>query len=651
MEKFICGKSEDGCGDGIFISENFIAVIDGVTPKGNKKWNGKKGDEYAKDILIQKLETLPKDISAIDMMNALNSELKHANEGLDRAEWLRATIIIYSKYHKEIWSLGDCKCMINGKSHQSSKKVDELMNELRSFAIQSLLKSGMTEEEIKQNDIGREMILPFLKLQQYLENDSSEYGYSVLNGEQIREEQIDIYKVKDGDLVILASDGYPKLFPTLEESEAYLKEILKEDPLCYKKNKATKGIKEKSFDDRTYMRFEVGREFIDSKELTCMNKRDLKTRPKPNKKNRYKDSRIGLHCHCEENVQALKELLETALQENVRYLAITNHRSLKIYTEILAQLSPEDLKRYSSIKLIPGVEMSARFPFKNLDGEEYGIETHILGYGLDISKEKILDDFVREKYQSSDQEEELKRLVKIGKEIGLQFDEEDAYLDENDGNRAFAGRAFMQAVMKNMEANFNAENEADPKKLSFELRTNWGAFYNRCVKDIHSPFYFDVTSLNPTSEEVISLIHQMGGKAYLAHPSSYFAKNGTPEQVKRAYDDTVEFTRQFIEKHSAKGQTQDKIDGIEMYHPSYLNNMYLFGKMRTLLDWYRERTSGGTDVHIGNIKTSQKSISDDSKGGNLTIRKLKRFSFLQKAAQSIYELRNKVRSLKGMERD
>mgnify|MGYP002475075585 CR=1 FL=1 len=366
---------------------------------------------------------------------------------------------------------------------------------------------------------------------------------------------------------------------------------------------------------------------------------------------KYKDSKIGLHCHCEENIEALRRLLEIALQEGVRYISITNHKSLKIYTDILSQLSPEEIKRYSSIRLIPGIEMSARFLFKNLDGEEYGIETHILGYGLDISKEKILEDFVRRKYQSLNQEMELKRLVQIGKEIGLQFDEKDAYIDEKDGNREFAGRAFMQAVIKNMEENFNRENEADPRKLSFELRTNWGGFYNRCVKDIHSPFYFDVTKLNPSSEEVISLIHKMGGKAYLAHPSGYFAKNGDSEQVKRAYDNTIEFTKQFIERHSARGQTENKIDGVELYHPSYLNNMYLFGKMRILLDWYREKVSGGTDIHIGSIKTSMNSISNDSKGGNLTIRKLKRFKFLQKASQSIYELRHKAKSIKGKEKE
>lgn len=378
-------------------------------------------------------------------------------------------------------------------------------------------------------------------------------------------------------------------------------------------------------------------------------KKITKKTKKVNKK-RYKDSKIGLHCHCEENVQALIQLLEKALQENVKYIAITNHRSLEIYTQILEQLPSDMLKRYAGIKIIPGVEMSARFPFRDLDGREYGIETHILGYGLDIGKESLLDEFVKEKYKSLDQESELRRIIEIGHEMGLKFDDKDAYIDEDDGNRRFAGRAFMQAVLKNMEDNFNKEGEANLGKLPYELRTNWGAFYNRCVKDINSPFYFDVTTLNPSTDEVIELIHKMGGKAYLAHPSSYFAKNGTEEQIKKAYDNTIEFTRQFISRHSAKRQKGHKIDGVEMYHPSYLKNMYLLGKMRILLNWYKQRTSGGTDIHIGSIKTFQGLVSSDSKGNNLTIRELKKFNFLQRSAKNLYDIRSRARSIKEMER-
>jgi len=59
-----------------------------------------------------------------------------------------------------------------------------------------------------------------------------------------------------GESLILASDGYPKLFSTLHESENYLRFILKEDPLCYKLYKSTKGLKKGavSFDDRAFIK-------------------------------------------------------------------------------------------------------------------------------------------------------------------------------------------------------------------------------------------------------------------------------------------------------------------------------------------------------------------------------------------------------------
>ena len=57
--------------------------------------------------------------------------------------------------------------------------------------------------------------------------------------------------------VVLASDGYPFLKPTLAASEAALAEQIANDPQNIHSFIATKGIVEgnKSFDDRTYIRF------------------------------------------------------------------------------------------------------------------------------------------------------------------------------------------------------------------------------------------------------------------------------------------------------------------------------------------------------------------------------------------------------------
>ena len=58
---------------------------------------------------------------------------------------------------------------------------------------------------------------------------------------------------------MFASDGYPKLANTLEESEALLDMQRKNDPLNIGEFKATKAFVEgnNSFDDRSYIRFEV----------------------------------------------------------------------------------------------------------------------------------------------------------------------------------------------------------------------------------------------------------------------------------------------------------------------------------------------------------------------------------------------------------
>ena len=57
----------------------------------------------------------------------------------------------------------------------------------------------------------------------------------------------------------MASDGYPKLANTLEETETLLDYQRKTDPLNIGTFKATKAFVEgnNSFDDRSYIRFQV----------------------------------------------------------------------------------------------------------------------------------------------------------------------------------------------------------------------------------------------------------------------------------------------------------------------------------------------------------------------------------------------------------
>ena len=361
---------------------------------------------------------------------------------------------------------------------------------------------------------------------------------------------------------------------------------------------------------------------------------------------KFTSNNLGLHCHCAEAKERLLELLQKAKEEHVSYLVINNYKSLKVYSEILAQLTDEELKPYRGIKLVPSIEMPGAFRFTNLDNDTYSIEVHILGYGVDLNQEELLEQFCEQKYRSLNQEEELQRLIQIGHQLGLVFQDEDAYLDPNDDNRKFAGRAFTQALMKNMDANFCQENEVNPNKLPFELRTNWRAFQNRCVKDLKSPFYLDVAALNPSMEEVINLIHQMGGKAYLAHPSSYFAKTGDKENVEKAYRNTLKFFKDFLRMFSPKTNKETHIDGAEIYHPSYLGNIEVISEIRELVQQHRLASSGGTDIHVDKTLDEKETVSSDSLGGNVTKGKLRKFRYLRSKAVEIIALRDKTLAMK-----
>ncbi len=267
IEQFIKGKRSDPilCEDGLFVSDNFVCVIDGVTSKGKQKWNGVfSSGGYAKNIILKQLENMPKNADKQTFFYTLDSALAKAydekTERDDVTEYLRACIIVYSVSAQKIWSLGDCACIINGQKYETPKAIDTLLSELRAFVIESAQKDGMALDDIRQNDVGRHAIVPFLNSQLKFENDiTSDFGYGVLNGHGVNIDFVNEYSVKAGDTVVLASDGYPKLCDSLDMSEEKLCELLECDPMCIGKNRGTKGIDSNncSFDDRTYIKFEV----------------------------------------------------------------------------------------------------------------------------------------------------------------------------------------------------------------------------------------------------------------------------------------------------------------------------------------------------------------------------------------------------------
>lgn len=275
-ERFVRGKKGTQiCGDGIFANEAFMAVIDGASPKGNRLWDGMQGDVFISQFLQRCMEDLPPDCSAEEAVAWLNAQVAgvYRENQLDMQtipveEQLQAAIIIYSSYRHEIWSFGDCRLRINLVNYYHEKKIDRVLSDLRAFYMEINRLSGEkartlitgidTEEEMC--DIGRKAILPWLKAQMLLANTDYSFGYDTISGmDNIIPEHVRVYSVQTGDHIVMATDGYPELYDTLEESEQYLKTAIEKDPDCVSILRGTKGIRPgwESFDDRAYLSFVV----------------------------------------------------------------------------------------------------------------------------------------------------------------------------------------------------------------------------------------------------------------------------------------------------------------------------------------------------------------------------------------------------------
>lgn len=266
LEQYIQGKKGNPaeCEDGLVVRDTLIAAVDGATAKGTKTFDGMASGAFARAILCNTLSQPEiEKFSAQELFSLLSQRLdeetkKHYSE-LEFHERPRISAVIYNDLYKEVWSYGDCQCIINGELYNHEKSIDVLFSETRAFYIEHALLSGHTIEDLLQNDIARKMILENLPKQFDFENKNIPFGYSVINGFPINPDMIVRHKVKDGDEIVLASDGYPLLKGTLKESEEHLEYVLKNDPLCFRIYKTTKGMSKGnlSFDDRCYCRFTV----------------------------------------------------------------------------------------------------------------------------------------------------------------------------------------------------------------------------------------------------------------------------------------------------------------------------------------------------------------------------------------------------------
>ena len=257
-EQFIKGKkdSPDLCEDGYIITPAFVAVADGVTSKDGGLFGGKTGGRAAMEKALAAVREFPADIDANEAFERINSAIGTLYGDADDIT-ASACVIIYSAARSEVWSVGDCRCIIGGTLFEHEKEFDRIVSDMRSLVLCLCRLTGAGEKELLEKDMGREFILPVLRQEHLLGNSDAQFGFPVLDGRSFHGMGIEKHTVTRGELVVLASDGYPFLETTLLESEKELERVLKENPLCDLEYRSTKGVMpgSTSFDDRTYISF------------------------------------------------------------------------------------------------------------------------------------------------------------------------------------------------------------------------------------------------------------------------------------------------------------------------------------------------------------------------------------------------------------
>lgn len=291
IESSIIGKkSPEACEDGMVVTDDFIAVIDGSTSKTPKHLNpDMKNGRYAMMLISEYIqEELKADASVDGFCQGVTAYIYNkVYEKLGVEEWLKehpeerltASAILYSRTRNEVWMVGDCQAIIAGKLYENGKPYEEKIARKRV----ELIAQGLSPAE------ARKQIEPLL-IEAMLSGQNQ--TYTVIDGFPIYREGVKVVSVSDSSSVqdsvsssdscsvqdpvscsgsasasdtipsssseiVLASDGYPFLKPTLAASEAALAEQIANDPQNIHSFIATKGIVEgnKSFDDRTYIRF------------------------------------------------------------------------------------------------------------------------------------------------------------------------------------------------------------------------------------------------------------------------------------------------------------------------------------------------------------------------------------------------------------
>lgn len=254
VEQFSCGKSVSGyTEDRVVLSDHHFGILDGSR---GPAVSGPDVITALLDAAKAFIETMPSDITLpvlAEALTALAADHKKAAGLKDFRTTGGFVFCLFSHHHKEIWRIGDCKFRNAGKENAVFWQTEEICAKARALKINALLQDGHDADAIMARPDYDHLIDDLLLDEaRFLNRQDNAFSFGAINGQGVPDVYGERFPARSGRLVI-TSDGYPRVFDTLDECEQELSRLLVSDPLCIAENLQCKGLgpARHSFDDRS----------------------------------------------------------------------------------------------------------------------------------------------------------------------------------------------------------------------------------------------------------------------------------------------------------------------------------------------------------------------------------------------------------------
>lgn len=207
---------------------------------------------------------------------------------------------------------------------------------------------------------------------------------------------------------------------------------------------------------------------------------------------------IDIHTHTTYSDGTLTpvELLEAAHQKKLTIISITDHNTIGAYEELK---NPNIREKFEGM-IIPGIEITTTY---------HGETIEVLGYNFNLD---MMSELLKESVLTFEEKQiqEYNLIKKQYQKIGVIFDEENI---EFNPKKESCRVSFWKEIKSHPENNCLFLEEKSKEETS--------SFTRNEIYNPKSPLYVDESSLFPSLEKAIAMIHESGGLAFLAHTFAY----------------------------------------------------------------------------------------------------------------------------------